>query len=213
MKSISKLFYFTTFLWFSSLSFSLHAQLQSDTLVYDVLVEDEIIGDLVVVKNIRSDSSIEYLALSNTNYKILFSFQLSFDYQTIFNSDGVYSSSRFVYKMNEDIKEANWVRCNSNECLVYENDELNKVISNNVGLTGVLLYFNEPSPGDKIFSERYCETFDVEKENNSYIVDFPGGSENQYFYKNGICTRVVVSMLISEIVFKIRNQGIDFPKK
>lgn len=205
MKPYKKIFSCTNVLWISLLSLSLHAQIDSDTLKYDILIDDKVIGDLIAIKDLKSDSSFEYSVLSNVDYKILFSFHISFDYKTVFNRNGKYSSSTFEYIMNDDIKESNWINCNSEECYVYEGDEIIKVIDNSVKFTAIQLYFKEPLNGLSVFSERFCDMFEVEKEKGGYKVDFPGGSTNTYYYRNGICYRVLIETLISDMEIKVRD--------
>jgi hypothetical protein len=110
-----------------------------------------------------------------------------------------------VYTLNEEIKEENWVRCNAEKCYVYETDEVEKIIDNSVTFTGVLMYFNEPIDEEKVFSERFCDWFEIKKEDNFYVVNFPGGSENRYYYKNGVCNRLKVSSMFADIDFKLRD--------
>lgn len=207
---ISKVTYFystcTLLIWLCTLS--LQAQVASDTITYDLFVDEDIIGDFIIVRNTQEDSSIEYLGLSTAKYRLLFSFHISFDYQTNFDSQGMYSSSRFKYVLNEDVKEENWISCNSKECYVYENDEVSKVINAPSNLTAMQLYFNEPMKGDQVFSERFCDSYPVELDGLGYKIDFPGGSTNKYYYKNGFCYQIEINTLISKMVFKLRDHNL-----
>lgn len=207
MKLKNKLLRCTSVLWIGLLSISLQAQSISDTLKYDIIIDSKIVGDLIAIKSLKSDSSYEYAVISNVDYKLLFSFHISFDYKTTINQQGVYNSSAFEYVMNDDVKESNWVNCNSKECYVYEEDVITKVIDNSVDLTAIQLYFKEPLLIKQVFSERFCENFDVEKDKNSYKIDFPGGSTNTYYYRDGKCYRVAIETLISDMEIKARDHN------
>jgi hypothetical protein len=183
----------------------MEAQLTSDTLKYDIFIDDEIIGDLIAVKALSPDSSVFYTVNSNVDYRILFSFHISFDYETSLNPAGMFNSSSFKYIMNDDVKEENWISCSNKECYVYEGDEISKIISKPTGMTAIQLYFVEPNYGDMVFSERFFDKYLVEKDGSSYKIDFPGGSTNYYFYKNGICNKIVITTLVSDMEFKLRN--------
>lgn len=213
MKRKNKLLTSTSILLIGLFSISLQAQQLSDTLKYDVLIDSEIIGDLVAVKKMKSDSSFEYSVISNVDYKLLFSFHISFDYKTNFNQKGDYSSSTFEYIMNDDVKESNWINCNSKECYVYEGDEITKIIENSVDITAIQLYFQEPLLGEQVFSERFCEKFDIERESSGYKVDFPGGSTNTYYYRDGKCYRVAIETLISDMEIKAKDYTEFFTEK
>ena len=53
--------------------------------------------------------------------------------------------------------------------------------------------------------ERFCEKYLVEKDGAAYKIDFPGGSTNYYYYENGICNKIVITTLVSDMEFKLRN--------
>lgn len=205
MNLLFKIFKSTVILYFCLLSVKMEAQLTSDTLKYDIFIDDEIIGDLIAVKALSPDSSVFYTVNSNVDYRILFSFHISFDYETSLNPAGMFNSSSFKYIMNDDVKEENWISCSNKECYVYEGDEISKIISKPTGMTAIQLYFVEPNYGDMVFSERFFDKYLVEKDGSSYKIDFPGGSTNYYFYKNGICNKIVITTLVSDMEFKLRN--------
>lgn len=201
----------TLLIWLCS--FALHGQIASDTLKYDLYVNEDIIGDFIIVRDVQEDSSMQYTGLSNVDYKILFSFHISFDYQSNFNSEGIFSSSSFKYVMNDDVKEENWIRCKSNDCYVYEDDEVSKIISAPSTMTAMQLYFQEPNNHDYVFSERFLDTYPIEMEGLAYKIDFPGGSTNKYFYKNGLCYQIEINTLISNMTFKLRDHAVLLTEK
>lgn len=205
MKLLSKIFYSTCIFTICLLSTKGYAQIQSDTLKYDIFIDDDIIGELIVAKDVSADLSTRYTVKSNVDYRILFSFHISFDYETSLNPAGIFNSSSFKYVMNDDVKEENWISCSNNECFVYEGDEISKVINQPNEMTAIQLYFNEPDFGEMVFSERFCDKYLVEKEDTGYKIDFPGGSTNHYFYENGICNRIVIKTIVADMEFKIRN--------
>ena len=174
-----------------------------DSINYDLFVDDEMIGEFCLVKKLDLDSSILYLAESNVDYRILFSFHISFIYSSSFSADGSFKKSEFTYVMNDDIKEKNWINCMGEKCYVYEKNEVKKIIDNSINITGVQLYFNEPTNNSHVFSERYCDLFELEKEGDQiYKVDFPGGSTNRYHYKDGFCYKVEISSIFSDMEFR-----------
>ena len=196
----------TLIIIFSSCLCHLQAQNQKDTIIYDLYVNEEVIGDLVAVRSINPDSTIQLEVTSEADYRFLFSFHIRFHYVSSYNAKGEFISSEFLYLMNDDIKETNWINCNTQNCSVYEGDELKEIIDNKTGLTALNLYFNEPQHNEIVFSERFADYFEVEKEDDDgYKVDFPGGSTNHYYYKNGSCYKIKINTLISDMVFRLRE--------
>lgn len=202
MKFIVYTYFLTLFCCFGFPVIGIQAQEKSDTLIYDLYVNESIIGDMYVVKHSKEDSTVQIEATSNVDYRFLFSFHITFYYFSSFNSDGDYIYSKFTYLMNEDLKESNWVRCDQQNCYIYEEDEIKETIPNKINRTAIELYFQEPEDNEIVFSERFCDYFKVEKEDdNSYKIDFPGGSTNHYYYKGGLCSRIKINTLISDMEF------------
>jgi hypothetical protein len=110
MKVTYTTFLYTSLTLFWLLSIQLFGQSKSDTLSYDLFVNDEIIGEMFIVKNMKSDSTYNYLAISNADYRLLFAFHIQFSYLTSFDSRGVYQSSEFSYYLNSKKKESNLIR-------------------------------------------------------------------------------------------------------
>lgn len=176
--------------------------IERDTLIYDLFVDEEVIGSMEVIQTINADSSINYSSKSNVDYKLLFSFNIKFLYQSELDQKGNYLSSRFTYFLNGSIKESNWVRKVNSEYYVYENNEVIKIIKNEINFTAIELYFNEPLNEKKLFSERFIEMFEIEKaSDHSYDIEFPGGNLHRYFYKNGVCQRISIKSFFADMEF------------
>jgi len=202
MKLIVYTYFLTLFYCFGFQIIGVHAQEESDTLIYDLYVNDNIIGDMYVFKHTKEDSTVQIESTSNVDYKFIFSFHITFYYFSLFNTDGEFIYSKFTYLMNEDIKEANWVRCDQDYCYIYEEDEIKETIPNKINRTAIELYFDEPEDNEIIFSERFCDYFKVEKEaSNSYKIDFTGGSTNYYYYEGGLCSRIKIVTLLYDMDF------------
>jgi len=186
------------------LSGNLDSQEIRDTIIYDLIVDEEVIGDMFAIRSFNKDSTVNYQVISNVDYRLLFSFHITFLYESLFSSNGKYTSSLFKYTMNEDIKEFVWVNHIDDKWYVYEENEVIDIIDKKINQTAVQLYFQEPNDELIVFSERFCDFYDIEKElDDSYRIEFPGGS-NRYYYEDGICHRIAISTLFSDMEFRKR---------
>lgn len=200
------LLFFTQLLSLSSNGQYNIPNLPLDSINYDLFVDDEMIGEFCVVKRLGEDSTIVYTGKSDVDYKLLFSFHISFLYASTFSNKGELKKSTFTYLMNDDVKESNWINCVGDKCYVYEDNQVKKIIDNQVSVTGVQLYFEEPTGKEFVFSERFCDSYEMEKEGDRvYKVDFPGGSTNRYHYKDGICYKVEINSIFSDMEFRRRG--------
>jgi len=208
MKVTYTIILYTSITLFGLLSVQLYGQSKSDTLSYDLFVDDEIIGEMRVIKNMKSDSSYNYVSISSADYRMLFTFHIRFSYSTSFDSKGDYQSSEFSYYLNNNKKESNLIRREGNKFNVYEDGKIKKVIDDPLDHTAMEMYFNEPLEEEWVFSERFCDQFKIEKEGiDNYKIDFPGGCTNHYFYKDGKCFKIKINTLISDMEFRLRKNA------
>ena len=207
MRRLKNILFYTSLTLFGLLSFQLKGQPKSDSLIYDLLINDELIGEMYVAKNVNGDATYNYSCVSNVDYRLLFSFNIQFFYLSNFDADGNYQSSEFKYLFNEDVKEANWINCRGNKCYVYEGAVVKKIIENPLHRTTMEMYFNEPSEDTWLFSERFGANLKVEKEEKDlFKIDFPGGNTCHYYYNKGICSKVIINMLLSDMEFRLRKK-------
>ncbi len=185
-------------------SMNVNSQEIKDSIIYDLIVDEEVIGDLFAVKSYNTDSTFNYKIISNVDYRFLFSFHITFLYESMFSSKGVYTSSQFKYTMNEDVKEYKWVNYIGGKWYVYEENEVINIIDEKINQTAVQLYFEEPDDALVVFSERFCDFYTIEKgQDNGYKIEFPGGT-NKYYYENGICNKVEINTIFSDMEFRKR---------
>jgi hypothetical protein len=177
------------------------ASIQSDTIAYDLIVHDEVIGNMIAIVYHNQDSTFYYRIESNVDYTLLFSFHINFLYTSSFSSSGLYNNSSFKYTMNDDIKEYNWVNLIDDKWYVYENYEVKEIIEEQIHQTAVQLYFEKPDARMNVFSERFCGFYPIELEDDGgFKIEFPGGT-NRYYYDNGTCNRIEINTIFSDMEF------------
>lgn len=204
MKDVKLLYIYSLLFSLFCLSYDVKAQGNNDTILYDLIVDDEVIGDMLAVKYANEDSTIQYRVISNVDYKFLFSFHITFLYESMFSTNGKYTSSQFKYTMNEDVKESNWINNVGGKWYVFEENEVKSIIEDEINQTAVQLYFMEPAEELVVFSERFCDFYTIEKEeDDGYRIEFPGGT-NRYYYKDGICYRIAINTIFSDMEFRQR---------
>lgn len=209
MKVTYTILLYTSLILFGLLSIQLNGQSKSDTLSYELFVNNEIIGEMYVIKNVKSDSTFSYVASSNADYRLLFMFHIQFSYLTSFDSKGEYQSSEFSYYLNNTKKESNLVLREDNKFNVYEEGKLKKVIDSPLRHTAMEMYFKEPVKEAWVFSERFCDNFKIEKEGvDNYKIDFPGGCTNHYYYEDGRCFKIKINTLISDMEFRLKKNNL-----
>jgi hypothetical protein len=68
------------------------------------------------------------------------------------------------------------------------------------------MYSYEPSGISKVYSDNFQQFLDIETlGRHHYKVSFPDGNYNEYFYKNGICTRVEIHHSLYSATMELKS--------
>ncbi len=162
---------------------------QNQNLSFEVWKNRSHIGNISMTEKIRSDSVVYDLS-SEIKTKVILSFNISGIEKTIYkNGLLVYSS---VYrKLNSKEKVNKKLLYNEGKYQLINGGRKSTLSFNKIDVNLVTLYFYEPVN----ISQVYCDNHNsmagvVQIERGKYQVNFPDGSYNIFYYKNGKCERV-----------------------
>ncbi len=70
----------------------------------------------------------------------------------------------------------------------------------------ICLYMKEPTGISKIYSDNFQRLLDIHKlDDHHYKINFPDGNYNEYYYNNGLCTKVNVHHSIYRSSFELKT--------
>jgi len=120
--------------------------------------------------------------------------------------DGKMIHSYVFRKMNETMKVQNHARLCSSGYEI-ENESGKKLLAISPVTFNVLsMYFGEPPVGTSVYSNSQQNSVQVEKlRNGVYRIQSPDGNSNEYYYNNGICTRVKIDTNFYSAEFILTN--------
>lgn len=184
--------------------FSQNATAQIHTLNYDILKNDKIIGLLKLQKkeddgktyiNLVSDVNVNFII--NTSVKI--------------KEHSIYHHNKLVYaESKRSVNESE--RVNNKTSLINGIYHLDKSeTSTHVKMPLItydllLMYFNEPNNIGSVYSGSFQQMLKIDKINQQHFnIELPEGGNNEYFYKDGRCTKVVVNSTFFKIEMKLQN--------
>ena len=181
------------------LNFGAYSQ-YSDTLKYVIVVKNDTIGKMVSIMTKNIDNTIVYSVNSLASYKFLFTFDINFIYYTRFDADGKVSYTDFIYKFNDKIKEENKLERNNSGYDIYMEGKYIKSSKGFYSQTALSMYFIEPDISKPILSERFLEPINIEDlGDHKYRVEFPTEDVNYYYYRDGICVKILIDMTVVDM--------------
>lgn len=174
-------------------TFVLSSNVFSQTLLYDVIVRDEVIGQMIAEKTQAEPQSTRYYLYSNFSKSFIINWKFHFEMKCVYNNNYLDHSLIERY-MNDKLKDRVEIDLRSEDYLWSNNRGESAVLGDKeIKYSSVLLYFNEPKNYDRIFSEQYAQYLKLQKSENEYLVYLPNGDVNQYAYENGFCSKAIIN--------------------
>lgn len=128
---------------------------------------------------------------------------IQYDYITLYKKDTLIKAST-KYKRNGDLKSESHVALNGSGYDIVVDGNVSKLTEPNpIGYSVTAIYYNEPKFLSEIFSERWGEILKVTPTGqNQYSIEKPDGRKTEYFFENGICSRVIVDNFFATFTFE-----------
>lgn len=177
----------------------------SQELMYTISWKDDSIGYLKAEREQIRDNEY-YNINSNTEFRVLFRFNLNYQYKNEYRKGRLYSASA-NNSLNQKDRDQSSIIWQNNHYLLRVNNKSEKLKEQDIWFTVSKLYYNEPIGVNTIFSERFGKFLTLEKlEQNKYALTKPDGRKNIYFYDKGICRKVIVDNPIITIHFTLMDE-------
>lgn len=165
------------------------SEAQNAKLNYQIIQNGNDIGWLRLEKTIIGNKS-DLTLVSEIKTKLLLPITVfSREASTYVNGKLIYSSQfrKTNGSVNSDVK----TRLIENNYEVSENGKKEKISLPNIDNNLLSLYFQEPNSLKSVYCEKQqCFVQPLKTKDGGYLVNFPNGNSNCYYYKNGICTKI-----------------------
>ena len=149
------------------------------------------IGEMCV-KKISDGSKISLKLVSNVKASFLLSFTSNIIEEAIYDS-GILIYSSIYQKLNGSEKINKQTTYVNNLYVINSKEGQEKLENIKIYYNLVCLYGHEPSNIQFLYSDKHQKFLPVQQlEQHHYKIAFPGGASNEYWYQDGICTKVKV---------------------
>lgn len=186
------------------------AHSMGQTLTYDVIRNGDSMGTTIVTRSLEGNKA-DYHLNTQTEFRILMSFEVEYDLKETFNDGVLVSGTSFNTLNGSEQKRTKMTRDGDHYSLVIDGIRTTvseKAITNSVSE----IYFEEPYDGKKVYSAYFARylTFDKIGE-HAYALSSPDGT-NEYRYENGICVRVDVERDFANFHFELKPESLSAVK-
>ncbi len=176
---------------------------QNQQLNYKIVQDGDDIGWLQLEKYI-SGNTLNLLLISEINTRFVFRINVSAKETSTFENGRMIFSSQFR-KTNGTTKVDKQTKLIADKYEVQENGEKERLSFPFIGTNLLSLYFYEPAGTTIVYCDKHECFLKISKtDDGGYSVKFPDGNSNCYYYKGGICNKIIINHTFysAEIILK-----------
>jgi hypothetical protein len=164
---------------------------QERELQYNVIRNGKVIGWTKLTRT-NVNQQVDIKLESEVKTRFVFQFVVKAVEEAIFANGNLVYTSQFR-KLNSDVKENKSMKLTSRGYEVYQGNDTQPLPFTGLRNHMLGLYFDEPSQGQKIYSDSFQQLLNVEKlAEGAYKIKLPDGNSCSYYYKNGLCTNIKI---------------------
>jgi len=162
---------------------------QEKILEYTIKRNGDVVGNIRFSHGIAGSRTVLTLE-SEVNTRSIFNFKVKAKEETIFDK-GIMTWSSIFRKLNGNVKVDKKTRANGNTYTVYKGNRTETLNNYPICYNMLSVYICEPVNIIKVYSDNFQQQIDIQKiVDHHYKIKFPDGNYNEYFYTEGICSKI-----------------------
>jgi len=177
---------------------------QEKRLEYIIKRNGDVVGTVHFTHGIAGNRTVLTME-SDVNTRFIFNFKANAKEETIYDK-GIMTWSSIFRKLNGDIKVDKKTRANGNSYTVYKGNKTETLNNYPIRYNMLSVYIIEPVNITKVYSDNFQQQVDIQKiADHHYKINFPDGNYNEYFYTNGVCSKIEVHHSLYSASIELRS--------
>jgi hypothetical protein len=167
------------------------ANAQEKKLEYTIKRNGDVVGNIRFTHGIAGSRTV-FTMESEVNTRLIFNFRAKVKEETIYDK-GIMTWSSIFRKLNGNVKVDKKTRANGNTYTVYKGNKTETLDNYPIRYNMLSVYVIEPVNIPKVYSDNFQQQIDIQKiGDHHYKIKFPDGNYNEYFYTDGVCSRIEI---------------------
>lgn len=182
---------------------SIFALSQEKQMEYQVKRNGSVIGKILLSRNCHGNRTILKMD-SEIKIRFILTFRAKAHEEAVYDN-GIMTSSSIYRKMNGDVKADIKTKALDSNYTVFKGSRTEKLNHFPIRYNMLSIYWTEPVNIQKVYSDNFQQHVDIQKiSQHHYRIKFPDGNYNEYFYTNGICSKVEVHHSLYRASFELK---------
>jgi hypothetical protein len=186
------------------LSISVSTQAQQNQFEYTIKRNGDEVGTIHLTQGIAGNRTVLTME-SEVNTRFIFNFKAKAKEEAIYD-DGIMTWSSIYRKLNGNVKADKKTKANGSTYTVYKGNKTETLNNYPIKYNMLSVYISEPVNITQVYSDNFQKHIDIQKvADHHYKIKFPDGNYNEYFYTNGICSKVEVHHSLYSATIELKS--------
>jgi hypothetical protein len=186
------------------LSITISTQAQQNKFEYTIKRNGDEVGVIHLTQGIAGNRTVLTME-SEVNTRFIFNFKAKAKEEAIYD-DGIMTWSSIYRKLNGNVKVDKKTKANGTAYTVYKGSKTETVSNYPIKYNMLSVYISEPVNITQVYSDNFQKHVDIQKiADHHYKIKFPDGNYNEYFYTNGICSKVEVHHSLYSATIELKS--------
>jgi hypothetical protein len=177
---------------------------QEKKLEYNIRRNGDIVGNIHFIQRVAGNRTVLTME-SEVNTRFIFSFKAKAKEEAIYDN-GIMTWSSIFRKLNGNVKADKKTRAVGNAYTIYKGNKTEIVKNYPIRYNMLSVYLTEPTDVSKVYSDNFQQQIDIQKiATHHYKIKFPDGNYNEYYYTNGICSKVEIHHRVYRATIELKS--------
>ncbi len=173
---------------------------QPGQLKYKIMQGGDEIGSMSASKT-TTDNKTSFSMISEVKKKMILTLEVYEKHTALFVND-ILSAATVLRKVNGKVKVDKQITCVANNCTVTNDGKTSSSPQKPVSTSVLNIYFSEPEKIVEVYSDNFEKMIPLKHlGNHGYRLSLPDGDTVDYYYSNGVCSKVKVNKKLYNLEF------------
>ena len=180
------------------------ANAQEKKLEYTIKRNGDVVGNIHFAHGIAGSRTVLTME-SEVNTRFIFNFKAKAKEEVIYDN-GIMTWSSIFRKLNGNVKVDKKTKATGNAYTVYKGSKKETLNNYPIHYNMLSVYIIEPVTIKKVYSDNFQQQIDIQRiADHHYKIKFPDGNYNEYFYTNGVCSKIVIHHSLYSATIELRS--------
>ena len=177
---------------------------QEKKLEYNIKRNGSVVGNINFIQGVAGNRTVLTME-SEVNTRFIFNFKAKAKEEVIYDN-GIMTWSSIFRKLNGNVKVDKKTKANGNAYTVYKGSKTETLNNFPIRYNMLSVYISEPVNITKVYSDNFQQLIDIQKiADHHYKIKFPDGNYSEYFYTNGICSKIEIHHSLYNATIELKS--------